>query len=208
MSNIFVTHLRRIYEPIDNDDLNSLKDIIQPVSPKKYAPLLGNPITIEELLTALNAPPTIDGMCFEFYSANWETVKTDLLGVFNYIVIYHNITPRQEHIVMSPKFNRRSHTRRLPPYDAHEHRLQTSGPHPRPPPPTWLGWSVTLHIVLWSPRQPHLCAVHYVRDMIAHAESTGTPTCIITSDFHNSFDISPTDACLTSSHNMEYVHVF
>jgi len=31
-------------------------------------------------------------------------------------------------------------------------------------------------------------AMSYVHDVTAHAESTGTPTCILTLDFHNAFD--------------------
>jgi len=80
--NTFVTHLRQKYEPIEIDQtcVTRLQGVIPLTCPTKYADLLGQPITIEELSSALRSgakhkTPGIDGFSLEFYVANWDTIK-------------------------------------------------------------------------------------------------------------------------------------
>ena len=63
------------------------------------------PITVEEVITAIRSgakrkSPGIDGICHEFYTANWETVHLDFLELFNHMFLSNNITPRQKHGVL------------------------------------------------------------------------------------------------------------
>jgi hypothetical protein len=42
----------------------------------------------------------MDGICHEFYSANWETVHLDLIELLNHVFLRNYITPRQKHGVL------------------------------------------------------------------------------------------------------------
>jgi len=70
--------------------------------PTKNADLLEQPITTEELLSALRSgakrkTPGIDGFSLEFYIANWDTIKHDLLVLINRVFLHKKITPQQKH---------------------------------------------------------------------------------------------------------------
>jgi len=80
--NTFATHLRQIYEPteIDQTCVTRLQGVIPLTCPTKYADLLEQPITIEELSSALRSgakhkTPGIDSFRLEFYIVNWDTIK-------------------------------------------------------------------------------------------------------------------------------------
>ena len=80
--NTFPTHLRQKYEPIEIDHtcVIRLQRVIPLTCPTKYAEPLEQPITIEELLSALRSgakhkTPGIDSFRLEFYIVNWDTIK-------------------------------------------------------------------------------------------------------------------------------------
>jgi hypothetical protein len=106
----FVSHLSNKYKPIDLDEssMATLRSFIRPVCPTTYAALLEQHITYDELTAALRAgarpkPPGIDGLSFKFYSANWETIRSDLLQLLNHMFLNKHLSSRQKHrIVVSP----------------------------------------------------------------------------------------------------------
>jgi hypothetical protein len=96
---VFLNYLRQKFEPIDIDRyiLSSLLAYIQPTDTTS-AESLEQPITLEEVTTAIRSgakhkTPGIDGICLEFYSANWETVHQDLLELLNQTFLNNAITP-------------------------------------------------------------------------------------------------------------------
>ena len=98
--NAILTHLRQKYNPIhvDSDSLLMTQEFIQPVGTTKDTAVLDQPISTEEMHHALRAgAPGIDGICLEFYTANWVTIRTDLTELINQIFIHKNIHPRQKH---------------------------------------------------------------------------------------------------------------
>ena len=108
----FVTHLSRKYQLIAVDEtvLAALRNFLHAVCQKAYAEQLEQPITNDELLAALRAgarrkSPGIDGLSLEFYTANWETVRSELLLLLNRMFLDKNITQRQKHgiLVSLPK---------------------------------------------------------------------------------------------------------
>jgi len=87
---------------VDNESMATLVDPIHTVCPTNYVELLEEPITSEEILTALRSharhqSPGIDGICLEFYTANLETIHADLLQLLNYMFQNKHISPRQKH---------------------------------------------------------------------------------------------------------------
>jgi len=85
ITNIFLNHLRKKYGHmnIDRDQFNTLHVQIRPIDPET-AQSLELPIRLDEVLTAIRAgakhkSPGIDGICHDFYMANWETVNLDLI---------------------------------------------------------------------------------------------------------------------------------
>jgi len=108
----FVTHLRRKYQPIAVDEtaLDTLRNFLHPVCQTAYTEQLEQPITNDELLAALRAgarrkSPGIDGLSLEFYTANWETVRSELLLLLNHMFLDKHISQRQKHgiLVCLPK---------------------------------------------------------------------------------------------------------
>ena len=107
--NAFVTHLRQKYNPIhvDSDSLLMMQEFIQLVGTTNDAAVLEQPISTEEIHHALRSgaghkSPRIDGICLEFYTANWDTIQTDLTELINQMFIHKTIHPRQKHgILMS-----------------------------------------------------------------------------------------------------------
>jgi hypothetical protein len=61
--------------------------------------MLEHQITSEELLSALrsgarNKAPGIDGICLEFYTANWDSIHPELLELLNQMFLHKKITPQ------------------------------------------------------------------------------------------------------------------
>jgi len=195
--NTFATHLRQKYEPIDIDQtsVTRLQEVIPLTCPTKYADLLEQPITIEELSSALRSgakhkTPGIDGFSLEFYIANWDTIKQDILELMNQIFLHKKITPQQKHgiIVCLPKSNgdrtpngyrpislltieykflARIMARRLRHVlKDHLHTSQFCG----------------------VPGNSILEAASLVRDAIAYSETSGSPLCVLTLDFQHALD--------------------
>ena len=155
---------------------------------------LERPTTPEEILIALrtggrNKAPGSDGIGLEFYSTNWETIRTDLHGILNQMFLQKNITPQQKHgvIVCLPKPN----------------GAQTPGYHPITLLKTdykILGRILgnRLHPVLEDhlktsqfcsvPGNSILEALSIVCETTAHSEKTDTPLCVLTLDFQDAFD--------------------
>jgi len=112
--NTFVTQLRRKYQPIEIDQtcVTRLQGVILLTCPTKYADLLEQRVITEELLSALRSGakhkmPGIDGFSLEFYIANWDTIKQDLLEQMNQMFLHKKIISQQKHgvIVCLPKSN-------------------------------------------------------------------------------------------------------
>jgi hypothetical protein len=64
---------------------------------------LEQPITLDEVTAAIRPEarhkrPGLDGICLEFYSANWETVNMYLLELLNQMFLHRNITLRQKNV--------------------------------------------------------------------------------------------------------------
>ena len=69
------------------------KSVIPLTCPTKYADLLEQPITIEEISSALRSgvkhkKPGIGGFSLEIYIANWGTIKQDLLELMNHMFLH------------------------------------------------------------------------------------------------------------------------
>jgi len=112
--NTFVTHLRRKYQPkkLDQTCVTRLQGVITLTCPMKYADLLEQPMSIQELLSALRSgakrkTPGIDGVSPEFYIANWNTIKQDLLELMNQRFLHKKFTPQHKHGIIDcmPKSN-------------------------------------------------------------------------------------------------------
>jgi hypothetical protein len=115
LSNIFLKHLRHKFGPIDidGDSIHRLQDHTRPLCLTTIE-CLEQPITLEEVIAAIRSragrkTPGFDGICLEFYSANWETVHTDLLKLLNQISLHKNTTPcRNRDPNMPPEDGRRN----------------------------------------------------------------------------------------------------
>jgi hypothetical protein len=114
----FVSHLRTIYKQIDVDEspMDTMWNVIRPVCPTTYTALLEAPITYDELTAALKAgarhkSPGIDGLSLEFYSANWNTIRAELLQLLNHMFLNKHLSSRQKHgiVVCLPSLLTRTH---------------------------------------------------------------------------------------------------
>jgi hypothetical protein len=172
-----------------------MQECIQQVGTTNDSAVLDQPMSTEEIHHALRAgarhkSPGIDGICPEFYTANWDTIRTDLTELINQMLIHKNIHTRQKHgiLVCLPNLNG-DHT---PEGYCHISLLTTE-------------YKILSRILANRLRQflagelqhmqycgvPGLSildAVSKVRDIPAHHETKGTHLCILTLDFHNAFD--------------------
>jgi hypothetical protein len=114
----FVDHLYNKYEPIevDGQSMATIEIFLPSASPTRYAALLEQPITSEELLAALRTgarhkSPGIDGLPLELYKANWETIQQELLHNLNHMFLQKHLTPKQkQEIIMCPPKSINAHT--------------------------------------------------------------------------------------------------
>jgi hypothetical protein len=192
----FVTQLGRKYQPITVEEtaVAALQNSIHPVGQTTYTEQLQQPISNDELLVALRAgarrkSPGIDGLSLEFYTENWETVSLDLLLHLNHMFLDKHISRRQKHriILCLPKnaslryfyhyrpislltteckLLARIYARRLRQILADQLQNNHFG---------------------GVPGKPIQDAISYTRDVIAHAEATGTPMCVLSLDFQQAF---------------------
>ena len=197
ITQIFVAHWKDKYSPIDVSDrcIEEMLNAIRPNTQPSYAANLEQPITAEELYAALKAggpkkAPRSDGISRDFYVRMWDTIREDMLNVMNQMFIHKDMTRRQQHgiIVNIPKDTEditpdgyrpislmntdykllaRIMARRLTP--VMEEQISTSQ-------------------YCAVPGKSILEAVSVLRDVIAHAELTRTPLCILSLDFRSAFD--------------------
>jgi hypothetical protein len=197
IEHIFVTYLKEKYSPIDVADscIAEMVNAIRPHTQPSYAAHLKQPIAAEELSTAIksggpNKSPGSDGIGREFFIKLWDTIRDDMLQVINHMYINKSRTCRQQHgiIVSLPKNNRdltsaryrsislmntdynllaRIMARRLTPV-LEEHLISSQ--------------------YCSVPGKSILEAVSVIRDVVAHAETTRIPVCVLSLDFRNAFD--------------------
>ena len=193
----FVKHLAHKFGPItvDAQHLTTILRNIQPTSPTKYAEELEKPLTTDEVLSALRAgarhkAPGIDGICLEFYQENWETIKSELTQLINYMLLHKRISSHQKHgiLVCLPK-TKETHT----PDDFRPISLLTTeynllarilARRLRP----ILAEQLSTSQYCGVPGNSILDALANTRDVIAHYETTSTPLCVLSLDFQSAFD--------------------
>ena len=74
-----------------------MQEFIQPVGTTNDAAVLDQPISTEEIHHELRACARhkslgIDGICLEFYTANWDTIRTDLTELINQMLYAKTFT--------------------------------------------------------------------------------------------------------------------
>jgi len=64
-----------------------------------FTPLYVKIIIISSALRsgAKHKTPGIDGFSLDFYIANWDTMKQDILELMNQMFLHKKITPQQKH---------------------------------------------------------------------------------------------------------------
>ena len=157
--------------------------------------MLDQPITTEENHHALRAgarhkSPVIDGICLEFYTANWGTIRTDLTEPINQMFIHKNIHPRQKHgiLVCLPKLNGDHTPEGYRPislltteYKILARILANNLRH-------FMAGELQDMQYRGVPGLSILDAASKIRDILARHDTTGTPLCFLTLDFHNALD--------------------
>ena len=165
------------------------------MSPTTYAALFEQPITSDVLRTGLRVgvrhkAPGIGCLSLEFYTANWETIRTELLHLFNHLFLHKNISPRRKHwiVVCLSKFTS-PHT----PNDYRQIYFLTTEYKLLAPILGRRLRNILAHQLQNSqfccvPGNSILDAITCVLDVLAHAETTGTTLCTLTLDFHQAFN--------------------
>jgi len=195
--NTFIHHLVCKFGPIavDEDAITDLLNYIPPVSPNMYAAQLDRPITSNEVLSALRAgarhrAPGIDGLSLEFYTANWDTISTDLIELLNQMFLQKHIPPRQKQgiLICLPK----SHDSHTPDDYCPISLFNTEY--------KLLAWVLACRLcpipadqLLTSqycgvPGNSILDALAGIHDILAHYENKRKPMCLLTLDFKQAFD--------------------
>ena len=193
----FVTHLSSKYQPIavDEKSIETMQNYLTPGCPATYAEQLEQPITEAELLAAVRAgarriSPEIDGMSLEFYSANWETIREDLLRLLNHMFLHKHIPQRQKQgiLVCLPKSNTATTLDDYRPISllTTEYKLLARIVARRLR--QALAEQLQKSQFCGVPGNSILDATSSVRDVLAHYEATGTPLCVLTLDFKQAFD--------------------
>jgi hypothetical protein len=107
ITNTFLSYLLRKYAPmhVDSDFMKALTNFVSLVSSSIHTELLERPIIPDKVLTAMRAgakhkSPGLDGFCLEFYTANWETIRTDLVQLLNYMFLNKKIPNRQKRCIL------------------------------------------------------------------------------------------------------------
>jgi hypothetical protein len=180
---------------IDSTCVAKMRSAIQTTCPSKYADQLEQPITSEEILSALRAgawhkAPGNDGFSLEFYTDSGETIHPDLLELLNQMFLHKKITLQQKHgiIVCLPKSNGDRTPEGYRPISLLSTEYKILAPI----------MARRLLLVLQEhlhnsqfcgiPGNSFLEAVSPVRDAITYSNRTGTPLCVLSLDFQNAFD--------------------
>jgi hypothetical protein len=196
ITNIFLDHLRHKYEHIniDRDQFNILHAQIQPID-LETAQSLQLPIGHDEILKAIRSgakykSPGVYGICHDFYMTNWETVHPDFIELLINMFLNKQITPKQkQRVIISLAKNKGDATpngyRQISLLNTDYKILAQI-------------LARRLKLVMDDQLQnTQFCGVSgnsiidaasQIRDIIAHAEHTGTPLCVLSLDFHKAFD--------------------
>jgi hypothetical protein len=195
--NTFVKYQEQKYGPMPLDD--QCKDHMVSAGHRKVAGrwdyLSDIPIMMEELQTVVHrgtgskAPGRYD-VCIAFFKGNWNTIKDDMLIMFNQMHIKGNIREHQTHVIVvcTPKT-----TTPTTPADYRPNTLLKTS------------YRILARIItnLIQPIRSELIhpsqrvgvqgggvfeAVGTVRDTIVYAEKTQIPLCILSLDFTEAFD--------------------
>jgi hypothetical protein len=101
ITHTFLERMRDKYGPIEVTDngIDELLSAIQPQDRTDYAAYLEQPITSEELFTALNSGGSNKslgpgGINRGFYITLWDTVREDLLEILNEMFLHNCMTQR------------------------------------------------------------------------------------------------------------------
>ena len=163
--------------------------------PQRYKDHLEKPITSDEVYRAIRAgakkkTPGIDGICLEFYAAQWTLISAELTQVLNDMFMHKRLTRthKQGILICLPKAPNGN--------TPHEYR-----------PISLLTTEYKLLARIMANRlkvifedqtltgqycgMPHrniLDALATVRDLISYHETAQTPLCIVTLDFQKAFD--------------------
>jgi exonuclease III len=184
IADAFVTHMREKFQPINIDEtaFDAMQNAIQPVDQATYTTVLEAPIADEEVSAALKAgarhkSPGIDGISLEFYTANYDTIRPDLLKLLNHMFQAKHVSSTQKHgiIVCLPKC-------------PHPHTITDYRPISLLPTDYKILARVLarrLKFILADqlktnqfcgvPGNSILDALAHIRDVVAHADTTGTP---------------------------------
>jgi len=193
----FTNHFQRAFQPIDvqaESMKESLHRITQSINPELNNALMA-PIVLEELKTAIsqgkpNKAPGVDGIGLEFHRMGWDIIETELLQIMNKMYSEQPLGAHQVRglMVCIPK---RSNPTRISDY--------------RPLTLLNSDYKILARVLanrlkpilqdIISPQQH--CgiqgtsifeAVATIRDVIAYAETSQTPLCVISLDFQAAFD--------------------
>jgi hypothetical protein len=170
-------------------------ELLTPSESNDIRCLLEQPITSDDLLTAWppgarHKVPTIDGLSLEFYTANWETIRTRFLQLLNHLFLHKYNPPRQKQgiVVFLPKSTSPRTPDEYRPISllTTEYKLIArilARSH-------WHVIALQLQNSQFSgvPGNSILDSISCVRDAVAQAKTTGTPLCILILVFQQAFD--------------------
>jgi len=193
----FTTHFQKAFQPIDvkEDSLDKvLQSGIRSISPDMNSTLT-ELITVDEVWKAISQGKPhkasgVDGIGLEFYRSEWDVIKTELVQIMNCMFLKDPLMAQQVkgHLVCIPK---KPHPARIKDY--------------RPLTLLNTDYKILVRIIanrlkpilqeLIHPQQhcgikgtSVFAALATISDVIAHAETTNSPLCVISLDFHSAFD--------------------
>jgi len=189
--------MREKYGPIEVAEscVARMIDALQPTDQSNQATHFEQPITSEELYTAIqsggrNKAPGSNGIGREFYITDWETIREDLLEIMNQMFLHKSLTTHQKHgiIVSLPKNNG---DQTLDGYHQitllnTDYKILARIMARRPS--TVLEEQLTSSQYCSVPGKSILEVVSVICDVTAHAEVTRTPMCVLSLDFWHAFD--------------------
>jgi hypothetical protein len=153
------------------------------------------PITLQELTHALNTgaknrAPGCDGFGLEFYTTNWDTIKTDLLLLFNQMFVQHRLSVKQKHgiVINLPKCPNPQALSDYRPITllTTEYKIMSRIIANRLRNTFTDQLRESQHCGL--PGTTILDITAGIRDTVAYAETAHIPMCVLLLDFQNAFD--------------------
>ena len=156
---------------------------------------LDRPILMDELHSAIKKgkqrkAPGPDGICHEFYKKFWDIIKHDLLDIINNMYLEGQVAEDQKHgnLVCLPKIDSPLHPGHYRPLSIlnTDYKLLTQILATR----LRVMSEQILHRNQYCGRNDLSIydGIATVRDIIAHAEDSRYPICILTIDFKDAFD--------------------